>query len=178
MTIKELIDFTGKTERTLRRWIEKSNIQGCDKMSYQMERNYTIDEVEKILCSGSMSKDAVSILMQNAKTPAIENNSMMQMFTMMMQQQQQFMSAVLGEIKNISAPKQLQLEQPKQDYFSLLAYCNLKQIKITHSESILHGKALRRICNENNKELRAIPDERWGKVNSYPVDVLEEYFTV
>ena len=67
MTIKELVSFTGKTERTLRRWIEKSKITGCDKMSYQVERDYTIEEVEQILNAGSMSKDSVSVLMDNAR---------------------------------------------------------------------------------------------------------------
>ena len=73
MTVKELASFTGKDERTVQRWIKKAG----DKMSAIGDKlsvaghgkvvDYTIDEVEQILLNSSMSKDAVSILMQNAR---------------------------------------------------------------------------------------------------------------
>lgn len=74
MTIKELADFTGKDERTIRRWIQKAS----DRMSSLTEKtreahrtkcpmSLTVDEVEAILNAGSLSKDAVSILMDNAR---------------------------------------------------------------------------------------------------------------
>lgn len=73
MTVRELSKFTGKTERTIRNWIKKAG----EKMSSVEEKNsnaghgkvvdYTIDEVECILQCSSMSRDAVSILMENAR---------------------------------------------------------------------------------------------------------------
>lgn len=72
MTIKELADFTGKDIRTLRRWIskvphDKMSPVPHDKMSQGIANDYSIDEVECIMQAGSMSKDAVSIIMQNAR---------------------------------------------------------------------------------------------------------------
>jgi anionic cell wall polymer biosynthesis LytR-Cps2A-Psr (LCP) family protein len=97
----------------------------------------------------------------------------------MQEQQQQFMTAVLGEIKNISkVSNQLQITAPKEDYFSLLAYCSLHNIKTNRSELALHGKELRKLTLDKNMDLKKIPDERWGSVNSYPVEVLNEYFAV
>ena len=68
MTVKELTNFTGKTERTIQRWIKKAG----DKMSSVADKmslsghgkiiDFTIDEVECILQCSSLSKDAVSIL--------------------------------------------------------------------------------------------------------------------
>lgn len=73
MTVKELASFTGKDERTVQRWIKKAGDKMSaigDKMSaagHGKVVDYTIDEVEQILLNSSMSKDAVSILMQNAR---------------------------------------------------------------------------------------------------------------
>lgn len=74
MTIKELASFTGKTERTIRNWIAKSSekISSLSEKISNAEKtkkpaDFSIDEVEQILFNSSMSKDAVSILMQNAR---------------------------------------------------------------------------------------------------------------
>ena len=83
MTVKELASFTGKDERTVQRWIKKAGDKMSaigDKMSvagHGKVVDYTIDEVEQILLNSSMSKDAVSILMENARQnkPVIQNQT-------------------------------------------------------------------------------------------------------
>lgn len=83
MTVKELASFTGKDERTVQRWIKKAGDKMSaigDKMSvagHGKVVDYTIDEVEQILLNSSMSKDAVSILMENARhnKPVIQNQT-------------------------------------------------------------------------------------------------------
>jgi len=70
MTIKELADFTGKNRTTIQRWCAKCTSNITDKMQNASKENpsdFTIDEVEEILNSGSMSKDAIRILMDNAR---------------------------------------------------------------------------------------------------------------
>ena len=87
-------------------------------------------------------------------------------------------SALQPLVNQLSAPV-LQLENKiKEDYFTLTAYCNLHGISANRSELALHGKELRKLTLDKNMELKQVPDERWGKVNSYPVVVLDEYFTV
>jgi len=79
MTVKELAEFTGKTERTIQRWIVKVNDKmsaGNDKMSaggHGVYTDYTIDDVQLILESSTFSKDAVSILMNNARSKPQQN---------------------------------------------------------------------------------------------------------
>ena len=67
MTVKELARFTGKTERTIRNWIAKSSEKISNEEKTKKPADFTIDEVEQILLNSSMSKDAVSILMQKAR---------------------------------------------------------------------------------------------------------------
>ena len=172
MTVKELANVAGVSTDTIRREISKTFPTAVKK---GVKTDLTNDQ-SKIIMSHVKKRNMVSVPTQNADVPT-QNADVMGMFKLMMEQQQTFMVAMLGEIKNISKP-QLQLDQPKQDYFSLVAFCNLKGIKVTHSEAIMHGKYLKKLCSEQNKETRTVPDERWGKVNSYPIEVLEEYFTV
>lgn len=65
-----------------------------------------------------------------------------------------------------------------QDYFSILGFCNFKNIKITFSEAVKMGKCATRLSNERNIEIRNIPDERFGQVHSYFIDILQEIFSL
>lgn len=71
MTIKELSDFTGKNRTTVERWCAKctsneikNKVQNAHKGN---PSDFSLDEIELILNSSSMSKDAVSIIMENAR---------------------------------------------------------------------------------------------------------------
>lgn len=78
----------------------------------------------------------------------------------------------------LEQPRQKQIEL-KQDYFSLLGYMRFKGIdEARFSEMICYGKEASRISRELNKEIRKIPDERFGQVNSYHITVLERLFEI
>lgn len=192
MTVKDLAEFTGKETRTIRRWIQKAGDSNPD-LNEKVRKAHrtkcpmimTIDEVEQVLTSGSMSKDAVRILMENARKPQGElilkeaPNQMDVLLAFMERQNQvnqKFMATVLSELKGFKQ-QPLQIEQPKQDYFSLIGYTSLHKIKTNSSELKKMGMDLRKIAIQRGKELHKIPDERYGQVNSYPVEILEEYFS-
>lgn len=102
-----------------------------------------------------------------------------QMLLMSIQQMQNNTVAIAeikAEIKEIKQLQQNTQIELKQDYYSILAYCNLIKKQITFSEAIKKGKIASQITKENNQELRKISDERFGYVNSYPIDVLEKVF--
>lgn len=92
MTVKELAEFTGKNKSTIGRWIRKANTQPIlaklQNATQSHSADFTIDEVEVILKAGSLSKDAVSILMSNARKPivtelVVEKKGMEEAFKMM-----------------------------------------------------------------------------------------------
>lgn len=70
MTVNELAVFCGKNKSTVTRWIAKCNESLRSKLQNATKTepaDFTVDEVEAILNASSMSRDAVSILMQNAR---------------------------------------------------------------------------------------------------------------
>ena len=61
-------------------------------------------------------------------------------------------------------------------YVTVLAYCRLKNIDLPRKDAAKHGKALAKIHHERKVKIGQVPDERYGKVNSYRTDIVEEYF--
>lgn len=188
MTIKELANFTARTERTVRRWINKAELSSdtltakmTDAMKTNKPSDYTLDEIEQILRCSSLPEIVVKGLMANArqKTTVLPTNNVDYEIIgkMIGMAVAAAMTPVVKQLENISKP-QMQLSAPKEDYFSLLAYCSLHSIKTNRSELAMHGRELRKMALAKNLELKKIPDERWGTVNSYPTEILEEYFTV
>jgi len=191
MTIRQIADTAGCHIDTVRKIARplfpnvKSNGRGLA-INYNKEESIAI--MEKLPKRNNVDiKNEVDFVdpLINQVVPLDNSSSLMvQMFQGMMEQNriqqeqnQSFMKSLLGEIKKISKPK-LQIEAPKEDYFSLLAYCSLHKIKTNRSELAMHGRELRKMAISKDLELKKIPDERYGEVNSYPVEILEEYFAI
>jgi len=176
--------FTGKDVRTIRRWVAKANGKVSqvphDKMSQGVAHDYTVDEVHVILESGSMSKDAVSVLMENArgkngvstKNSAIDYAAIGKMIGMAVSAA---LTPIVDRLDKMSNQKALP-EPVKEDFYSLVGYCALNKITVNRSELATHGRELKKMSRYKNLEVRKIPDERWGQVNSYQVAILDEYF--
>jgi len=185
MTIIELSDFTGKNRTTVERWcakcISSSILNKVQNAQKGKPADFSMEEVGEILSSGSMSKDAVNIIMENARkkgltvqAQAVDYEIIGKMIGMAVSAA---MTPIVQELRQINSSSQLQIEQPKQDYFSLIAYTSLNKIKINSSELRKMGMDLRKMAISQGKELHKIPDERYGSVNSYPIEILDEYFS-
>lgn len=73
MTVKEIASFCGKKPQTIRNWIEKAQTKNLLTQTKNLltkghETDFNIDEVEAILNASTLSKDAVAILMNNARS--------------------------------------------------------------------------------------------------------------
>jgi len=64
----------------------------------------------------------------------------------------------------------------KPGYMTILGYGRLKKFRISLAEARQYGQQLRQKAKELGIKLGKVPDERWGTVNSYPVELLEELF--
>jgi len=61
-------------------------------------------------------------------------------------------------------------------YWTITAWCKLNNLKISLDEAMKKGREAARLSNEWAVEVGKVPDERFGFVNSYREDVLEEIF--
>jgi len=171
MTVKELANIAGVSDETIRR---------AGKRIYPTELKNGVktdfnDIQSQVIMMDVRKKNMVATQNEEISTH-IEKVDYEIIGKMIGMAVSAAMKPVVNQLQNISNPA-LQIEQPKQDYFSLIAYCSLHKIKTNSSELKKMGMDLRKIAILRGKELHKIPDERYGQVNSYPVEILEEYFS-
>ena len=128
-----------------------------------MDAEYSLEEIGEILNFGSLSKDAVKILMENARrTKEIEaptqNVEVLQMFKAMINQNQQFMTAVINRLDLLESKEPKQLALPDVANINPRAYLNqlvreyaqLKAVEFRKAWNVLYDQFLYR-CHENIK---------------------------
>jgi hypothetical protein len=64
----------------------------------------------------------------------------------------------------------------RQDYYSILGYCRFRNREVTWSEAVNFGKCAKKISKELGFEVKRIPDERYGYVGSYHINILDKVF--
>ena len=61
-------------------------------------------------------------------------------------------------------------------YFTIMGYAKWKHLRLSLAEARQYGLQLRQKAKEVGVKLGKVPDERWGTVNSYPVELLDDLF--
>nr|BDD46987.1 hypothetical protein 5 [Desulfobacteraceae bacterium] len=87
------------------------------------------------------------------------------------------------ELKQIEHDKRLASLEAKSHhnsgqtgYWTITAWCRLNNLKISLDEAMKKGRDAARLSNQWGVEIGKVPDERFGVVNSYREDILEEIF--
>ena len=64
------------------------------------------------------------------------------------------------------------------EYYSIVAFCNINNLKVDLKEAAKMGSKASRICRDNGYTVGKVTDPRFGRVNTYPVSVLEDIIKV
>lgn len=172
MTIKELAEFTARTERTVRRWISKviplsdtMAVKMSDAMKTNKPADFTLEETELILRNSTVPKVVVDSLMDQTRTKELAVNSMnnqLDMFKTMSDIMAQSMAEALKPLYNRldnlenKQPNQLLLPSEPQEepraYLNRLVreYAQLKGVDFKVAWNILYTEMLYR-CKTNIK---------------------------
>ena len=82
---------------------------------------------------------------------------------------------VKSEIKNLKTTvDEIQVFNAPVAHFSIMGYCRNIKKQIGIAEAKVFGTKARALCNELGYVIGKIPDPRFGTVNTYPLDVLNE----
>lgn len=60
------------------------------------------------------------------------------------------------------------------DRYTVIGYCSAHNIPMTRKEASIIGGACSRMCKKRNIPLESIADPRFGKVNTYPSELIAE----
>lgn len=185
MTARELAEVAGCNERTVRRVGKElfpSNFRKGVKTIF-----------EKDQCFDIMAKLPKRNLVQMSEAPGTNVRGVTQNAPMDYEALSVAIAASLGGLlepllrrmmevamaSKAPPPTHMQIEAPLT-HQTLLGYCNAHDINDADNTNVLrsHGLILRGICNQRGLSIKRVPHERYGTVNSYPIEVLEEYFSI
>ena len=60
-------------------------------------------------------------------------------------------------------------------YMAILGYCNLHDIRLTTAEMAKAGAACSKFCRETGVEIKPVFSEIYGKINAYPIEILDRW---
>jgi len=93
--------------------------------------------------------------------------------------------AIAIENKTIEQDQRLALLEAKSHqnsgqtgYWTITAWCKLNNLSLSLDEAMQKGRNATKLSNEWGAEIGKVHDERFGVVNSYREDVLEEVFAM
>lgn len=62
------------------------------------------------------------------------------------------------------------------EYYTIVGYGSLNNIRVILKDAISLGRKASKICKDAGITMGSVPDPRFGKVKTYPVEILEEVF--
>jgi len=181
MTTKEIAESVGKAERTVQGWVKNTGAKIASvgakiaSAGHGVYADFTLEETLIIIEYG-MGKNAANVYRMNASQPT-QNTEVVTKSDLA-----DFGKAIVAEmfkqlipLLQIQQTAQKQLEYV-QDYFSVIAYANIKGIKPTITQAQAYSRVAKKLSIESNVEVRKVEDERYGYVNSYHKDILAKVF--
>lgn len=85
----------------------------------------------------------------------------------------------LAEIKADVNTRISQIESKvnnSSNYISIMGFARIKSVNIGLHEAAIIGTKAKKICKEKGYAIETVPDPRFGKVNIYPFDAVEEAY--
>ncbi|MCK5613556.1 hypothetical protein KAR91_67425 [Candidatus Pacearchaeota archaeon] len=177
MTITDLADVAGVSRDTIRRIGKKTfpdlHKKGVKTFYNEAQCNLIIGLVRKKNLVSSSRKQSAEVPKQTAEVDYELIGNMIGMAV------KAALEPVLMRLDGVQqTPRVGMIEAPKVEYFTLAGYCSMHKIGNSLPELRKMGMDLRKLSKEAGKPPKPIPDTRWGKVNSYHIDILDEYFEV
>jgi len=62
------------------------------------------------------------------------------------------------------------------DYYTVAGYCALKGIKVDINRASIFGRKAGKLSAENGFDVHEVPDPRFGRVKTYPIEILDLVF--
>jgi anti-repressor protein len=89
---------------------------------------------------------------------------------MIMKQQAKEIEEIKANVKQIEA----QIETSQKDFYTVAGYCSLRGLKVDISKANMIGRKATKLSNEYGYEIGQASDPRFGKVNTYHLDILSQ----
>jgi DNA-binding transcriptional regulator GbsR (MarR family) len=183
MTITDICTLTGLSDRTIQRKIKELFPECC----VNGKRTFLTKEQSFKVVEDLRKKGFITPVSEVSEKRTVDSEdwkvslqAILQHQEEISQRQQEMFQQGIAQIVQAITTTQKALPQPTveivQDYYSLLGYCRLIGKVITFSEAVAFGKLAKKESKGQGYPVRRVPDERYGYVGSYSIDILNQIF--
>jgi len=191
MTIKQIAEICQVAERTIRDWVAKASAKSADLSVKSAEvktgvgYKFTLPETLAIIRAGGRSTLA-DLLQENAQRsqPAI-TDTIRELIPVITATVTAAMTPLIQKLQTLGPPTRyrqatlaLPAATPGSEYYTIKAYGSMHGVRVNNTSAVMLGREASRLSRERNIEIRKVPHEEWGEINSYHISVLKEVFTV
>ena len=157
-----VLDSRKPKAKKFRKWITSEVVPSIRKTgSYSVEQPKQLSAAESLLQSVQLlvahEKEIKALKEQNENILKLNEVLTGQMFD------------VSAEIDNINSKLNNEI-----DRYTVIGYCSAHNIPMTRKEAAIIGGTCSRMCKKRNIPLESIADPRFGKVNTYPSELIAE----
>jgi len=177
MNVAEIAGMCGKSEKTIRNWINKVYPLMIENGK---ETDLSLKEVEGLF-NEVLGETITAMIMQTAGNNVQVAGNNVQPFTARdaMEMMAKMIPSIVAEtVKSIQqTQKQLQIAYNQDlEYTTAKGYCISNGLSLSTSSITALGKMASKYCRDNDIAISNVPDERWGKVNTYPHRVIDSIY--
>ena len=157
-----VLDSRKPKAKKFRKWITSEVVPSIRKTgSYSVEQPKQLSAAESLL-------QAVQLLVAHERQLAI------------LEHNQKNMQGAISSLYDKVYGMQFETDMVKQklnneiDRYTVIGYCSAHNIPMTRKEAAIIGSTCSRMCKKRNIPLESIADPRFGKVNTYPSELIAE----
>ena len=184
MTIGELADFFGKSDNTIRRRAKEIGIvaengrpllidkSGVERIAYHIYRNVPF-----------AVKEAIKSTFPNSEGTPFPNGKVDNNTDDYVQRGMELVFGAIGRMEERLSSVEKKIESVPQigydeTHMTVLGFCKVNDITCSVYDASRAGKEAARLSREEGIEIRTVPDDRFGKVNSYHKAILSRVFAL
>ena len=157
-----VLDSRKPKAKKFRKWITSEVVPSIRKTG-----SYSVEQPKELSAAESLLQSVQLLVAHERQLAILEHN-------------QKNMQGAISSLYDKVYGMQFQTNMIEQklnneiDRYTVIGYCSAHNIPMTRKEASIIGGACSRICKKRNIPLESIADPRFGKVNTYPSELIAE----
>ena len=157
-----VLDSRKPKAKKFRKWITSEVVPSIRKTG-----SYSVEQPKELSAAESLLQSVQLLVAHERQLAILEHN-------------QKNMQGAISSLYDKVYGMQFQTNMIEQklnneiDRYTVIGYCSAHNIPMTRKEASIIGGACSRMCKKRNIPLESIADPRFGKVNTYPSELIAE----
>ena len=157
-----VLDSRKPKAKKFRKWITSEVVPSIRKTG-----SYSVEQPKQLSAAESLLQSVQLLVAHERQLAIIEHN-------------QKNMQGAISSLYDKVYGMQFETDMVKQklnneiDRYTVIGYCSAHNIPMTRKEAAIIGGTCSRMCKKRNIPLESIADPRFGKVNTYPSELIAE----